>query len=128
MAEPATAVKMTLMAAMAGVVGPLAAEYSLVLAGAVVGGIVSLSIRATPLPGFVRPLWHVVTGVSLALMTSPMFAAVGARVLPDTWAITGDVLLPGIAVATGVFWHRALATWLPAWIGRRAGSDDGDKP
>lgn len=125
MAEPATVAKVTLMAAMAGVIGPLAAEYSLVLAGAVVGGIVGLSIRATPLPGFLRPLGHVVTGVSLALMTAPMLALLGARVLPDAWDITGDILLPGIAVATGVFWHRALASWLPAWIGRQTGNRDG---
>ena len=114
------------MAAMAGFIGPLAAEYSLVLVGAVVGGIVGLSIRTAPLPGILRPFGHVVTGVALALMTAPMFSALGARVLPDTWAITGDILLPGIAVATGVFWHRALATWLPAWIGRQTGARDGD--
>ena len=126
MAEPALTVKMTIVAAMAAVVGPLVAEYTLVMAGALVGGIVGLSIRATPLPGLLRPIGHVVTGVSLALMTTPMLAAMGAHALPNAWAITGDILLPGIAVATGVFWHRALSTWLPSWIGRRAGSRDGD--
>ena len=114
------------MAAMAGIVGPLAAEYSLVLAGAVVGGIVGLSIRATPLPGFVRPLGHVTTGIALALMTAPMFAALGSSALPVAWEITGDILLPGIAVATGIFWHRALSSWLPGWINRQAGGRDGD--
>jgi hypothetical protein len=124
-AEPVSVAKVTILTALAGIVGPLAAEYSLVLAGAVVGGIVGLSIRTTPLPGLLRPMGHVATGVALALLTTPMASAVASRALPDAWAITAEILLPGVAVATGVFWHRALATWLPGWIGRRAGGTDG---
>lgn len=128
MAEP-TVSKVTLFAAIAALVGPLAAEYSLILAGALVGGFAGLSIRATPLPGWWAPLRHVVMGVMLALVLTPTGAAVAVWALPIGMALSIDALLPIVALGIAAFWHRALSDWGPAllqrWVGsKRASGED----
>lgn len=128
MAEPTTvAAKVTAVALLAGYLGPIAAEYSFVLVGAAVGGVVSLSLLATPIASVARRFGHVASGVGVALFTTPMVAAIASNALPVAWSITGDVLLPGVALGTGIFWHRALSDWLPGWLGRKAASSGGDK-
>ena len=117
MAEP-TAAKVTLFAALAALVGPLAAEYSLILAGALVGGFAGLSIRNAPLPGWWAPLRHVLMGVLLALILTPVGASAALWALPVGLALTVDAALPVVALAIAVGWHRALTDWGPALIGR----------
>lgn len=117
MAEP-TAGKVTLFAALAALVGPLAAEYSLILAGALVGGFAGLSIRTAPLPGWWAPLRHVLLGVLLSLVLTPTGAAVAQWALPTGLALSVDALLPIVALAIGAFWHRTLTDWGPAVLGR----------
>lgn len=112
MADP-TAAKLTLMAALAALVGPLAAEYSLTLAGALVGGFAGLSIRAEKLPGWWAPTRHVVMGVLLALLLTPAGAAVALWALPEGMAMPVESVLPIVAGAIGVWWHRALTEWAP---------------
>lgn len=120
MAEP-TASKVTLMAALAALVGPLAAEYSVILAGALVGGLLSLSLREQPLLGIVRPLGHVVAGVALALLVAPLGVAVAVSLAPADWALPADLMLPVVALAVGVYWHRALTEWAPGIVERVLG-------
>lgn len=117
MAEP-TAGKVTLFAALAALVGPLAAEYSLILAGALVGGFAGLSIRAEPLPGWLAPMRHVLMGVMLALLLTPAGAAVAMWALPAGLALSVDAVLPIVSLAIGAGWHRALAEWGPALLAR----------
>jgi hypothetical protein len=121
-AEP-TSTKVTLFAALAAIVGPLAAEYSLILAGALVGGFVGLSIRHAPLPGWIRPLGHVLAGVGLSLLVTPMGALVAFGLLPSAWALSVDVLLPVVSLAVAMFWHPAVTRWLPGIVGRWANRD-----
>lgn len=120
MAEPAST-KVTVLAALVALMGPLAAEYSLILAGALVGGFVGLSLRNDPLPGWLRPLWHVMVGSALALIVTPLGALVAIGVLPASWALTIDVVLPVVALSVGMWWHIALTRWLPALINRKVG-------
>lgn len=117
MAEP-TAAKVTLFAALAALVGPLAAEYSLILAGALVGAFAGLSMRTEPLPGWWAPLRHVSLGVLLALLLTPAGAAVAMWALPAGIALSIDAALPVVALAIGGGWHRALTDWGPALITR----------
>lgn len=119
-AEPAST-KVTVLAALVALMGPLAAEYSLILAAALVGGFVSLSLRDEPLPGWLRPLWHVMAGSALALLVTPLGAVVAIGVLPTAWALSVDLVLPVVALAVGMWWHIALTKWLPALIGRKVG-------
>lgn len=107
MADPAS-VKVTLFAALAVTVGPLAAEYSLILAGALVGAYAGLSMRAAPLPGWFAPLAHVMTGVGMALLVTPAGAAVALWLLPATLALSVEAVLPVVALGVGAFWHPAL--------------------
>jgi len=123
MAEP-TAAKVTLFAAIAALVGPLAAEYSLILAGALVGGFAGLSIRAAPLPGILGPLRHVLMGVMLALLLTPAGAAVAQWALPATLALSVDALLPIVALGIGACWHKAMAEWMPRLLARWVGSGE----
>lgn len=124
MAEP-TVAKVTLLAALAGVIGPLAAEYSFILAGALVGGMASLSMNGRQLPGFWRPTRHVATGVGLALLVTPLGAVIAANVLPRDWAIPADALLPWVALAVGAWWHKALSRWLPALLEKKVQPGEG---
>lgn len=120
MAEP-TAGKVTVFAALTALVGPLAAEYSLILAGALVGGFAGLSIRATPLPGWWAPLRHLLLGVALSLLITPAGATVAMWALPSGLALTIDALLPIVSLAIGAFWHRGLTDWAPALLARLSG-------
>lgn len=128
MAEP-TAGKVTLFAALAALVGPLAAEYSLILAGALVGGFAGLSIRTEPLPGWWAPMRHVLLGVLLALLLTPAGASVAMWALPAGLALSVDSALPVVALAIGAGWHRALTDWGPSlitrWLPRRSDRSDG---
>jgi hypothetical protein len=120
-AEP-TVAKVTLLAALAGVIGPLAAEYSFILAGALVGGMASLSMAELKLPGFWRPTRHVMTGTAMALLITPLGALVVSKAMPGDWAITADALLPWVAMLIGAFWHRAMARWIPGFLDKRLGA------
>jgi hypothetical protein len=112
MAEPATT-KLTAMAALAAFIGPMAAEYSLILAGALVGGIISLSLRKDPWPGRWMPFGHALTGVLTALVVTPLGALVADRLAPSGWELPSDLLLPVIALGIAAYWHRAATEWLP---------------
>lgn len=129
MAEP-TAGKVTLFAALAALVGPLAAEYSLILAGALVGGFAGLSIRTEPLPGWWAPMRHVLLGVLLALLLTPAGASVAIWALPTGLALSVDAVLPIVSLGIGAGWHLALTEWGPAliakWLPKRGGNRSGD--
>lgn len=117
MAEP-TATKVTVFAALASLVGPLAAEYSLILAGALIGGFVGLSLRSQPLPGWWRPLQHTGLGVLLALVLTPVGATVAQWALPEGLAVSIDALLPVVSCGIAAYWHQALTAWAPGLLSR----------
>lgn len=124
MADP-TSVKVTLFAALAVTVGPLAAEYSLILAGALVGAYASLSMRETPLPGWIAPIAHVMMGVMMALLITPAGAAVALWALPAGLALSIESVLPIVALGIGAFWHPALRFgpgMLRKWFGQQEAS------
>ena len=103
----------TLYAVLSSVLGSVAAEYSLILAAALVGGFAGLSIRTEKLPGWWAPTRHVVMGVLLALLLTPAGAAVALWALPEGMALPVESVLPIVAGAIGVWWHRALTEWAP---------------
>ena len=124
MADP-TSLKVTLFAALAVTVGPLAAEYSLILAGAVVGAYAGLSMREIPLSGWAAPLAHIMMGVMMALLITPAGAAVALWALPDNLALPIEALLPIVAMGIGAFWHPALRFGpivLRKWFGQQEAS------
>ena len=123
MAEP-TAIKVTLLAALAAAIGPLAAEYSFILAAAVFGGFVGLSVRQTRLPSSLLWIGHITAGAGLALLVTPLAAMVAVGMMPAGWAITTDVLLPVVAGAVGVWWHPMLTKILPGMFKRKFGGED----
>jgi hypothetical protein len=116
MVEP-TSGKVTLLAVLVALIGPLAAEYSLIVVGALVGGYVGLSLR-DPLPGLLRPLVHMLTGAGLALVLTPAGAAVAIAVVPAGWKLSIDVVLPVVALGVAMLWHPALTKWLPGFVNR----------
>ena len=116
MADPASQ-KVTLLAALAAVVGPLVAEYSVILFVAIVGGFIGLSVRAMPLPGIVRPLLHVLSGAALAAFVVPAAVLVVLAYVPTSWALTVDLALPVVALAVAIWWHPAITEWAPAVVG-----------
>ena len=119
-AEPATT-KVTLLAALAVIQGPLAAQYSLILAAGLIGGFVGLSLRDKPLPGWWRPVAHVMAGSALALVVTPMGAAIALHVAPKTWELELDLVLPVVALSVAIWWHPAVSKWFPGVIGKKAG-------
>lgn len=106
---------------LAGLIGPVAAEYSVILAAAVFGGIVGLSMRTPALPGIIQPVRHVATGIGLALLVTPLGAVVAIGMLPVAWSITTDLVLPVVSVGVGMWWHPMLTKFLPALLQRKYG-------
>lgn len=119
MAEPAST-KVTLLAALAVILGPLAAQYSLILAAGLIGGFVGLSLREAPLPGWWRPVAHVLAGSGLALVVTPMGAALALHASPKTWELELDLVLPVVALAVAIWWHPAVTRWVPGLVGKKA--------
>lgn len=115
MADAASS-KVTLLAALAAVLGPLAAEYSLILAAALMGGFIGLWLRADRLDGILRSLGHVLAGAGLAMIVTPAGALVALHLAPDSWALSVDVLLPIVAAAVAIWWRPALSDWLPGLV------------
>jgi hypothetical protein len=127
MAEPATT-KVTLLAALAVILGPLAAQYSLILAAGLIGGFVGLSLRDKPLPGWWRPAGHVLAGSALALVVTPMGAALAIHASPKTWELELDLVLPVVALAVAIWWHPAVTRWVPGLVGKKADLPSEEKP
>lgn len=124
MADPVS-VKVTLLAALTMTVGPLAAEYSLILAGALVGAYASLSLCEKPLPGWLAPTVHFLMGVVMALLITPAGAVVALWALPADLALPIEAVLPIVAVGAGAFWHPALRFGpgvLRKWLGPQEAS------
>lgn len=119
MAEPAST-KVTLLAALAVILGPLAAQYSLILAAGLIGGFVGLSLRDAPLPGWWRPVAHVLAGAGLALVVTPMGAALAVHVSPKTWELELDLVLPVVALGVAIWWHPAVTRWVPGLVVKKA--------
>lgn len=120
MAEP-TAVKVTLLAAIAAFVGPTAAEHGLVVAAGLMGAFGGLSLRQPPLPGFFRPAGHVFIGGAFALFGAPLGIALVLKLAPAAWALEFDSVLPFVALCIGIWWHPAITRWVPGLVGKRTG-------
>lgn len=116
MAEPATTtVKVTLLAALAAVVGPLAAQYSLILAGAVVGAIASVSM-ADP-DDFATAgaaVWHGALSVFVALVATPFGVWIAtAWSSKQGEGLAADALWALVAFAISGAWLRFLQRFAP---------------
>ena len=107
---------MTLLAALAAILDPLVAEYSIILFVAIVGGFIGLSVRPVPLQGIVRPLLHVLSGAALAAFVVPAAVLVVLAYSPTSWALSVDLALPVVALAVAIWWHPAITDWAPALV------------
>lgn len=107
MTEP-IASKVTLLLALSTMLGQAGAEYTLILAAALIGGFAGLSLREEPLPGLLRPFLFVALGTGLAAVVVPAAVAVVLAMMPSTWALRVDTTLPVVSLAVGIWWAPAL--------------------
>jgi hypothetical protein len=117
----------TLFALLSSALGTVAAEYSLVLAGAIIGGAISLSTgpRTT---GVLASLRSFLAGVGCALLfTLPLSAL--ASGLTMTWLqLPREELIAAVAGLIGLFWQRGLRLLGAAgekWANKLGGVDAG---
>lgn len=101
----------TAFAALASVLGPLAAEYSMILAGAIIGAAIGVSF-SPKLPGFVASLKHfggsVVMACGCALLFSIPLSAAAAWASHGVIGLDAQHLLFSVSGLIGLFWRDAL--------------------
>lgn len=118
-AEPGT-LKTALAIAAAAALGPLAAEYSMLLAGAFGGALLALQ-RADPMPRWWQPVMHVGGGVLAGTVFGGIASSMGSHYLPD-WASPDTLWVPGSAIIA-MYWRDAAAgvpELLRRWVAKRS--------
>lgn len=126
MAEPTT-LNTTLAVAAVASLGPLAGEYALIVLGAFGGALLALQRVKDPMPKWWQPLTHVGSNVTAALLFTGVASSVVAKLLPDAWGISIDMLWVPIAAAVAMYWRDAAGA-VPALVRSWAGRNTGGQP
>lgn len=105
----ATEVKaVTLYALLSSALGAVAAEYSMILAGAVIGGGIALSTGAQT-AGVLASLRLFISGVGCALLFTVPLASLAEGMTLQWLHLPREELLGAMAGLIGIFWRQGLA-------------------